>query len=210
MSRVKEISTLMREFENELVLCMRCGMCQSVCPLFEQTRIEADVARGKLTLLEGLMNNLFDNPDGVNRRLAKCLLCGSCAANCPSGVNVVEIFIKARSVIAGYAGLSFAKKIIFRKMLARPALFDKIVALGAKLQNFFLTARDSSTKTASVNFLFPMLKKRRISPVADVPFHANLPDSVCRSNDSGPKVAFFAGCLIDKIYPDVGRASIKT
>ena len=77
----------------------RCGMCQAVCPVFEQTKKEADVARGKLALLDGLMKNSFPNADGVKKRLDRCLLCGSCAANCPSGVNVLKIFIRARAIL---------------------------------------------------------------------------------------------------------------
>ncbi|MBG0780268.1 MAG: (Fe-S)-binding protein, partial [Desulfotignum balticum] len=92
MADMKELANLVKELEDQLVTCIRCGMCQSVCPLFEQTRKEADVARGKLALLTGLMENMFTDPDGVNERLNRCLLCGSCASNCPSGVNVVEIF----------------------------------------------------------------------------------------------------------------------
>ena len=30
----------------------------------------------------------IERPEGVSRRLDQCLLCGSCAANCPSGVKV--------------------------------------------------------------------------------------------------------------------------
>ena len=89
MSDMKEIARLMKEVEDQLVVCMRCGMCQSVCPLYEQTGREADVARGKLALLDGLMNEMFKDPEGVYERLNKCLLCGSCAANCPSGVSVL-------------------------------------------------------------------------------------------------------------------------
>ena len=112
---MNELALLVKELEDQLVICIRCGMCQSVCPLFEQTGKEADVARGKLALLNGLMTKLFSDPDGVNMRLNKCLLCGSCAANCPSGVNVLEIFIKARCILTEYKGLSPVKKIIFKQ-----------------------------------------------------------------------------------------------
>ena len=119
MSDMKEIARLMKELEDQLVVCMRCGMCQSVCPLYEQTGREADVARGKLALLDGLMNEMFKDPEGVYERLNKCLLCGSCAANCPSGVSVLEIFMKARAILTGYMGLPPAKKLVLRGMLAR-------------------------------------------------------------------------------------------
>ena len=220
MSKIKNLAKEMKELEEQLVTCMKCGMCQSVCPLFEQTRKETDVARGKLALLESLMNDIFDNPHGVNKRLNKCLLCGSCAANCPSGVNVIEIFIKARAIITGYLKLSFIKKIIFRKILAQPLVFDKILSMGSKVQKFFLINRQQNTQTARIKFLSPLLKNRGIIPVADSFFqqsidkltnYKNSTESISnRPNSKNSRVAFFTGCLIDKIFPQVGIATAKS
>ena len=98
MSSMKELARLMKELDNQLVACMRCGLCQAVCPLFAATGREADVARGKLALLSGLAQEIFQNPRGVQDHLNHCLLCGSCAANCPSGVKVLDIFIKGRAI----------------------------------------------------------------------------------------------------------------
>jgi len=114
MSDVKAIAQLMRELEEQLVVCMRCGMCQSVCPVFSQTGREADVARGKLALLDGLMQELFQDPDGVSQRLERCLLCGRCAANCPSGVKVLDLFLKARAILTAFHGLSPGKRLVLR------------------------------------------------------------------------------------------------
>jgi len=137
MPGIRELTRLMQELDNQLRVCMRCGMCQAVCPLFAETGLESDVARGKLALLEGLVQQLFKAPKGVYERLNKCLLCGSCAANCPSGVSVMEIFIKARAILTGFMGLSPAKKIILRGVLSQPELFDKMVEWGSIFQKIF-------------------------------------------------------------------------
>jgi len=34
------------------------------------------------------MKDLANRIKGLEKRLNRCLLCGSCAANCPSGVNL--------------------------------------------------------------------------------------------------------------------------
>ena len=112
MPSINELTKLIRKLQNQLALCSRCGMCQAVCPIFMHTCQEADVARGKLALLDGLMQEMFKNPAGVNERLGRCLLCGACEANCPGGVNTFEIFLKARTILAGYLGLSPIKKIL--------------------------------------------------------------------------------------------------
>jgi len=209
MAAVNELSRQLKQLEDQLVSCMKCGMCQSVCPLFEQTHKEADVARGKLVLLESLMNDIFDNPLGVQERLNKCLLCGSCAANCPSGVNVIEIFIKARILITEYLSMPFLKQLIFKKMLAHPKTFDRIVGMGSKLQKFLLTRKQKDTGTSSIKLISPLLKDRRIIPFADQFFQETSQTLIKNAHTSGPKVALFTGCLIDKIFPRVGIAAVK-
>ena len=68
------------------------------------------MTRGKLTLLEKLAHRLIEDPDAVNEKLNRCLLCGSCQANCPSGVSILEIFMEARAIVAAYKGLSPLKR----------------------------------------------------------------------------------------------------
>ncbi|MGA8140160.1 MAG: 4Fe-4S dicluster domain-containing protein, partial [Desulfobaccales bacterium] len=65
MPSLKALARLMKELEDQLVVCMRCGLCQAVCPLFAETGREADVARGKLALLDGLLKEILKNPEGV-------------------------------------------------------------------------------------------------------------------------------------------------
>jgi glycolate oxidase iron-sulfur subunit len=209
MADMKELATLVKELEDQLVTCIRCGMCQSVCPLFEQTRREADVARGKLSLLTGLMDNVFTDPDGVNERLNRCLLCGSCAANCPSGVNVVEIFIKARAILAEYKGLSPAKKLIFRQLLANPGRFDTMVEWAGRFQGLFTKPSANVQGTSCARLVSPLLANRHFMPLSTTPFHKNLPKKRLTDTGSGLRVALFTGCLIDKIFPNVAHASLQ-
>lgn len=208
MQSMKRLALLLREVEDQLVVCMRCGMCQSVCPLFAETGRESDVARGKLALLDGLMQEMFRDPAGVSDRLNRCLLCGSCAANCPSGVKVLDIFIKARAILGGYMGLSRAKKIVFRGMLSRPALFDRILELGSKFQSVFIKSVDDLLGTSCARFQSP-LGDRHFKPLAGVPLHGRIPAADTPAGKSGVKVGVFVGCLVDKVFPGVGEAVLK-
>ena len=160
MSSMKELARLMKELEDQLVTCMRCGLCQAVCPLFAETGREADVARGKLALLSGLAQEILKNPQGVQDHLNRCLLCGSCAANCPSGVKVLDIFIKARAILAGYMGLSPLKKAIFRGLLSKPDWFNRIMAWGAKFQGIFVKPVDDLLGSSCARFMSPLLSDR--------------------------------------------------
>jgi glycolate oxidase iron-sulfur subunit len=210
MADMKGIIRLMKELEDQLVVCMRCGMCQAVCPLYAQTGREADVARGKLALLDGLLKEMFDDPQGVAERLNKCLLCGSCAANCPSGVRVLDIFLKARAILTGYSGLSPAKQLVLRGMLSRPELFDRLAEWGAKFQPLFTRPVNETVGTSCARLVSPLLQDRHFRPLAPVPFHREVPKLDTKpASAQGLRVAVFVGCLIDKIFPTVGRATVK-
>jgi len=205
MSSIKKLTRLMQELDDQLAVCMRCGMCQAVCPLFVETGLESDVARGKLALLDGLVLQLFKNPKGVYERLNKCLLCGSCAANCPSGVNVMEIFIKARAILTGFMGLSPAKKVILRGVLSQPDIFDKMLEWGSKFQKIFTQPASELIGTSRARLVSPLLGNRHFKRLAPVPFHRMIPYLNTDRGRSGIKVAFYVGCLIDKIFPHVAR-----
>ncbi len=207
MYDMKRLADLVKNLEDQLVACMRCGMCQAVCPVFAETGREADVARGKLALLDGLIHEMFKDPEGVNERLSRCLMCGSCAANCPSGVKVLDIFFKARVILTGYIGLNPVKKAIFRGMLAHPEFFDSLLGSAAKLQKFFLVPSDDFSGLSCARFSIPVID-RRVKALAPVSFRSSV-GAVSTRNASGLRAGFFVGCVIDKIYPDVGHAVLK-
>lgn len=209
MASMEELARLMRELEDQLVVCMKCGMCQSVCPVFDQTGREADVARGKLALLGGLMESMFDDPEGVYQRLNKCLLCGSCAANCPSGVSVQDIFLKARAILTGYMGLPPAKRLILKGMLANPKLFDRLTEWGARFQKVFTRPVNDIIGTSCARVMSPLIQDRHFRPLAAVPFHRQIPSLDRPAGASGLKVALFPGCLIDKMFPNIAHSTLK-
>ncbi len=208
MSHMKELVKLMKELNDQLAYCMRCGTCQSVCPLFAQTGHEADVARGKLALLDGLVQEMFKNPKGVYERLNRCLLCGSCAANCPSGVKVLDIFIKARAILTGYMGLPWAKRFILRGMLSHPEAFDRFAQWALIFQKLFARPVNDKLGTSCARFGSSLLSGRHFIPLAPEPFHRRIPSLNTKAGSSEIKVAFFVGCLIDKIFPNIAQATL--
>lgn len=213
MASVESLARLMKELEDQLVHCMKCGMCQSVCAVFEETGREADVARGKLALLSGLTASIFEDPESVSERLNKCLLCGACTANCPSGVNVQEIFLKARAIIAGTMGLPPAKRLILRGLLANPKLFDRLTQWGARFQKIFTRPVNEVVGTSCARLTSPLFRDftrgRHFRPLAPQPFHAQVPALDIPTGKSGLKVAIFTGCLIDKLFPNIAHAVLK-
>ena len=207
--QIDEIALLLKEVQTDLLRCARCGMCQGVCPVFYETRSETDVTRGKLVLLEGLIEKMFDNPEGVLKRLNRCLLCGSCALNCPNGVKAVEIFFKARLILSSVLGLSMLKRNILKKILANPDAFNRTIQLGIKFQKWAIKPESKILNTSSLRFSSHILADRHFVRLSPVPFHLRQSSIEKKSGSNGIKVLFFVGCLIDNIFPNVGEAVLK-
>jgi glycolate oxidase iron-sulfur subunit len=209
MSELNKLAKSLKEIENQLTDCMKCGMCQAVCPVFKQTGDEGDVARGKIFLLERLAEQMLTDAKGAKTRIEKCLMCGTCAANCPSGVKILEIFMKARVALTGYIGLSPVKKLIFRGMLKYPERMDALVETASKLQNLGTSKADANQGTRCAKLLSGVIGNRHFLPLAKTPFHKTTPSLNIPAGRSGIKVAFFPGCVTDKMNPEIGDAVLK-
>ncbi|MEF2145397.1 MAG: (Fe-S)-binding protein [Desulfovibrionaceae bacterium] len=209
MADIKKLVSMLKELDDQLVTCMKCGMCQAVCPLFLRTGKETDVTRGKLALIDGLASEILKDAEGVNETLNRCLLCGTCQANCPSGVQIVDIFLKARAVMTGYFGLSPAKKLIFRRLLAHPGMFNLMTSLAGKFQGMFTKPADKLLGSSCARFNSPLVGDRHFNTLAEKPLRKSVSSLDEPAGSSGLRVALFPGCVIDKVYPGVGLASIK-
>ncbi len=206
---IKRLSDMLMELDDMLVSCMRCGLCQSVCPVYGATMREADVTRGKIALLENLARHMIDDPEAVDDKLNRCLLCGSCAAACPSGVKIMDIFLRARSIVAGYMGLTPVKKFIFRALLVKPKLFNTLLDLSGKFQGLFLKNANNAIGTSCAPLLSPLIGDRHFPSLAKEAFHSRTPSLDTPAGASGLRVAFFPGCVSDKLFPNVPAATVK-
>jgi glycolate oxidase iron-sulfur subunit len=199
----------MKELDDALSRCMRCGFCQEVCPVYGQTFREADVARGKLALLQDLGRELTRDAAGVDERLNRCLLCTSCESICPPGVGIAEIFLRARAAITAYRGLGFVKRLIFRLVLPRPRLFGLLARLGAMYQDAVLRPESRTVGTSSAPLLKPLLGPRHVPSLPARGFTASSGRMLEPSGRSGLKVLYFPGCVPDRLFPQISEATLK-
>ncbi|WP_045222708.1 (Fe-S)-binding protein [Desulfonatronum thioautotrophicum] len=209
MADIKKLVSMLKELDDLLTGCMRCGMCQAQCPVFAQTGKETDVTRGKLALLSGLSDEILKDPEAVNEKLQRCLLCGTCEANCPSGVKVTDIFLRARAILSGYLGLPPSQRLVFRRLLTNPKLMNNLLSLGASLQGLFTKEADGVIGTSCARFNAPLIADRHFKKLASKPLHSVTPKKDTPPGKSGLRVAFFPGCVTDKVFPQVGQAVLK-
>lgn len=155
--------------DDKLASCMKCGFCQAFCPVFDTTGKEGDVTRGKIALVENLAHLIIQDPEAVNEKLSRCLLCGGCQFSCPSGVPTLEIFMEARAIVTAYLGLSPVKKAIFRKLLPNPRVVDTLLRAGSPFQKLLLKDEQNPQKTACAPLLKSLFGDRHMPLLSDKP-----------------------------------------
>ncbi len=45
----------LKDLEENIYQCSKCGLCQKVCPIYKETGNECTLSRGKFTLLNGVV-----------------------------------------------------------------------------------------------------------------------------------------------------------
>lgn len=84
------------DFKDEIHKCSKCGLCQSVCPIYEQTGNDCTVSRGKFIMLNGVVKGDLKLNKNINKYLDMCLKCNACKNFCPSGIDARKIFLSAK------------------------------------------------------------------------------------------------------------------
>ena len=79
----------------DILKCVRCGTCRSVCPVFDVLGWESRGARGRMLVAHGLYQGLEPGED-VLESLNTCTTCGICEQMCPAGVKPPSVIQHAR------------------------------------------------------------------------------------------------------------------
>ncbi len=185
--------------------CNKCGACTAVCPLYQQTVLEGMAARGKLALLEALMDGALAPSPALRQTLEDCLLCGACAQNCPSLVPTTDLFLEARADLAGLLGLSWPVRVSLRALGSRRLLAAGMRWLGL-LQRMgllrVLEQRPGRLLPATVRAAV-----RAAPPIALRPFSARRVSGEVEGRAPRGTVAYFAGCVVNWGYAGVAEAT---
>lgn len=98
----------LHDFKEEIHKCSKCGLCQAECPIYKVTGNDCTVSRGQFIMLQGLLKGDLKITSKLNNYLDLCLKCGACSKFCPSGIDVVDVMVTAKSE---YFSTHFMEKI---------------------------------------------------------------------------------------------------
>ncbi len=100
------------QIKEEVYKCSKCGLCQSVCPVYRATKNEMYLPRGRNIVL----NNFYNNGKQLSKKFTEdldvCLYCNECKRFCPSNIDSAKIYTYIKSKNSNY---NFAPK--YKKLL---------------------------------------------------------------------------------------------
>jgi glycolate oxidase iron-sulfur subunit len=195
----------LKDFEQVIRECVKCGVCQAHCPTYQVTKREGAVARGKIALAAALL----DGQTGLEKRLRQdigmCLMCGSCVNKCPNKVPTNEIVGAIRREIADNRGLSLVGKGV-STLLGSKSLMTKLAKGGAMLSPLLLK-KVPETSGLRLRFPAPVMQDRTVPKLADRNLFDRVPEFI-QGRAEKPVVGFFAGCSITYAYPKIGETMV--
>lgn len=194
--------------EEELHKCMKCGNCQAVCPIYQETRHEVGAARGKISLVEALISGETGVTEGLAERFSLCTTCMACNAICPCGVRFDKIILAARAEAVRTKGLHAGKAIAFRA-LKRQHLFDLGLKVGSVFQGVALKRIPGRKSGSRLRFDVGLGKEKVFPNLAKKTLRSELPEVVQPDGMARMRVAFFTGCMINYFYPDMGKDLVQ-
>lgn len=191
----------------QIMKCVRCGKCRSVCPVFAEIRNETAAPRGHVFMVQMLRDGIIAPNEEVYERLANCLMCETCTINCPSGIDIHELNAAARSYIYE-KNPSLGKELVFDTLWTRPGLLKTSAKLMWGAQK---TGLQSLARRTGLIRLLPGDLKKAEKILTSVPSRSARSLLKTKNPARGEKkltVGYFLGCGTDLFNPQVALAAV--
>jgi glycolate oxidase iron-sulfur subunit len=181
----------LEKYEDQMVRCYYCQLCQATCPVYLEDLLETHVARSRLNLIHAaFIEGILPVTDRMKEILDRCLLCTSCTRTCPGGVALDEIFIAARHQI--YQGKRRGK---VRRYLTHQAMKQRgIKGLMGKLKPL----ADSMG-----------LSSKDLPEPDPNPFEDRYQDVIPAKGQQRARVAYYVGCATNTLYPETAESVVR-
>src|SRR5271166_4744372 len=182
--------------------CIRCASCLNVCPVF---RLVGGHVFGKVYTggIGTILTAWFDALKASDEIQSLCIQCGNCTQMCPGKIDIPGLILELRRRIAVEKGQPLAQKAIFSVVNNR-RLFHSMLRAAYVMQK---PLQKGNFIRHLPFFLSDMTEFRSLPAIAEKPFRDTF--KTIDQPKSNEKIAFYAGCLVDFAYPEIGESVVK-
>ena len=186
-----------KELKEEVYKCIKCGLCLTPCPVYNLLRFEGASPRGRIQLIKKALEGRAETSEKFQDLLFTCLLCETCTANCPSGLQTDRLMKAMRSEIQERLGGDSLERILGN--LPR----DK-----RRLPFFLSCERTRENLLSSGEGKTGTLRAFEPPRSGSKPFREQVPEVNPVPKPKG-RVLYFSGCATNYLFPNVGHSVIK-
>ncbi|MGQ9515851.1 MAG: (Fe-S)-binding protein [Anaerolineae bacterium] len=94
------VQTLGERISHDDVLrCIRCGLCSYTCPTYRVEECESLGPRGRLALVRAVIEGKLDLSSRFAEKFYNCVLCAACTSACPSGTKSDAMMREVRGIL---------------------------------------------------------------------------------------------------------------
>jgi len=178
----------------DLDTCVACGLCLPHCPTYQLTREESASPRGRIAAMRAVDQGVAGVDPTFSAFMDRCLVCRACEDVCPSHVPFGRMMERARSQIEPRRGAParLVRWLAFHWVLPHPSAIRAAAALQPAAR--MLLPRRLRT-----------MMPRRAHPFARLPVRTDPPAGTAVRGT----VALLAGCVQDRWFHEVNRATIR-
>jgi glycolate oxidase iron-sulfur subunit len=180
--------------ERQLRTCIHCGFCTATCPTYTLLGDERDSPRGRIGLIQHMLESKAPPTKETVLHLDRCLSCLGCRSACPSGVDYSALIDVARAHIEQTYRRPPMER-LFRSFvlfaLMRPAVFS-VLSAAAFAAAPFLPGK-----------LGTMAKKGRIRR------RPALPGPIAETSATARRVLLVPGCVQRALAPSIDAATVR-
>ncbi len=181
--------------------CSKCGLCLSVCPVYKIALQEQASPRARLQLIKLYEKKELVSSAGLKEIISKCLMCGSCAEICPSGINHYSKFMEMRKKMAMAHGEGVAIKSLIYLLSNEFRL--NFSAGFAKLGQRVIP------ETFLKKYNLGNIPLEQMPEFNKKPFRQAASDIIRRDKKIKGSVLYFTGCATNYLFDKTGFATIK-
>ncbi len=185
--------------------CVKCGTCNTVCPVYLTTGNEIHTPRGKQHLISRLQKG--ERSAHYVDIFSKCLLCGACLEVCPRGLDTPQLVVDVRSELPKISGLSFLKY-ISRKALVHPILFSGLTKAGMAANNLLgeFLPKESGLRLRLIGFEKEVLQLPAESYITKVKTDLSAGKEL-QDEKQAHTVNYFTGCMANHLQPEIAEST---
>jgi len=189
--------------EGAIRKCVHCGFCTATCPTYVLLGDELDSPRGRIYLMQDMLENARVPSREVVKHIDRCLSCLSCVTTCPASVDYMHLVDHARRHIEERHRRSFRERAIRRLLAAilpHPNRFRLAVAAAAVGRPLLPLVR----RVTALKSLAAMLE---LAP-RSLERSARVRSSATRSPHRG-RVLLLQGCVEHVLRPQIRAAAVR-